>query len=71
MAFANAGYYVLGIDVDQGRTDAINRGESQIGDVSSEALTDLASIKTVIALNGGGDRDSENQRGAKGRNRFR
>lgn len=38
LAFADAGFRVLGIDVDRERVDAINRGESYIHDISSETL---------------------------------
>ncbi|MBX3012070.1 MAG: nucleotide sugar dehydrogenase [Caldilineaceae bacterium] len=36
--FAKAGYQVVGIDVDQRKVDAIHRGESYIGDISSAEL---------------------------------
>ena len=41
VTFAQAGYSVIGIDVDAGKTDAVNRAESYIGDVSSEELSQL------------------------------
>jgi UDP-N-acetyl-D-glucosamine dehydrogenase len=37
-ALAEAGYRVTGVDVDERKADAINRGESYIPDVSSESL---------------------------------
>ena len=37
-AFASSGYRVIGIDVDVTKVDAINRGDSYVQDVSSEAL---------------------------------
>jgi UDP-N-acetyl-D-glucosamine dehydrogenase len=37
-AFAEAGFQVVGIDVDERKVDAINRGESYIEDVSSGTL---------------------------------
>lgn len=40
-AFAEEGHNVVGIDVDQNKVDAINRGQSHISDVSSEALAAL------------------------------
>lgn len=38
VAFADAGLRVLGIDTDQEKVDAVNRGESYIQDVPSEEL---------------------------------
>ena len=38
---AHAGYRVIGIDVDQGRVDAINRGESYVDDVGVDELAPL------------------------------
>ena len=38
VSLAEVGYRVLGIDVDEGRVAAINRGESYIQDVPSETL---------------------------------
>jgi UDP-N-acetyl-D-glucosamine dehydrogenase len=49
VAFAEAGFHVLGIDVDETRVQAINRGDSYIQDVSSVTLkqltTDTPSLK--------------------------
>ena len=42
VVFAEAGFRVVGIDVDQGRVDSINRGESYVQDVPSERLAGLA-----------------------------
>ena len=39
--FANAGFTVIGIDPDKNKTDAINKGESYIGDVDEEQLARL------------------------------
>ncbi|MSR75398.1 MAG: nucleotide sugar dehydrogenase [Planctomycetes bacterium] len=36
--FARAGYQVLGVDVDQRRVDAVNRGDSYIGDIPTAEL---------------------------------
>ena len=41
VSFAQAGYQVTGIDLDQRKIDAINRGESYIGDVASATLAPL------------------------------
>jgi UDP-N-acetyl-D-glucosamine dehydrogenase len=43
VAFAQAGFRVVGIDVSQERVDSINRGESQIPDISPEAVAQLVS----------------------------
>lgn len=45
--FAQAGYRVTGIDLDQRKVDAINRGESYIADVSTEVLSGLTSNYAV------------------------
>ena len=47
--FANAGYTVIGIDIDEKKVDAINRGESYIQDISSEALAPLVKSGKVKA----------------------
>ena len=39
--FAEAGYHVIGIDVDGRKVDALNRGESYIEDVPAEAIRPL------------------------------
>lgn len=41
VSFAQAGYTVVGIDLQQNRVDAINRGESYIEDISSSTLKGL------------------------------
>ncbi|HZS94345.1 MAG TPA: nucleotide sugar dehydrogenase, partial [Chloroflexota bacterium] len=41
VTLAEAGYHVTGIDRDPVKVDAINRGESYIGDVTSESLQAL------------------------------
>ena len=38
IAFAKAGFKVIGIDVNQNRVEAINRGESFVEDIPSESL---------------------------------
>src|ERR1019366_4469771 len=47
--FANAGYTVVGIDIDEKKVDAINRGESYIQDISSEVLGPLVKSGKVRA----------------------
>ena len=47
--FAEAGKKVVLVDVDQQVVDGINRGESHIGDVSSEALKKLVDAGLVSA----------------------
>ena len=42
VAFAEAGFKVLGIDADNGKVDKVNRGESYLQDVTSEQLANLA-----------------------------
>src|SRR5690349_8161747 len=44
--FAKAGYQVVGIDVDQRKVDAINRGESYIGDISADELAPY--VRTAV-----------------------
>lgn len=41
VAFAEAGFRVIGIDIDQDRVDALNRGESYVSDVPDEQLAPL------------------------------
>ncbi len=38
VAFAKSGFPVIGVDVDAGKVDAINRGDSYISDISAEEL---------------------------------
>jgi UDP-N-acetyl-D-glucosamine dehydrogenase len=38
VAFAEAGFRVIGFDIQQKRADSVNRGESYIADISSERL---------------------------------
>ena len=45
--FAQAGYDVVGIDLDTRKVDAINRGESYIEDVSSETLAAVVDLETA------------------------
>ena len=46
VAFAEAGFRVAGIDVNQQRVDAINRGQSYVSDVPSEQLAPLVGTVT-------------------------
>jgi UDP-N-acetyl-D-glucosamine dehydrogenase len=43
VAFAEAGFSVVGIDIDERKTEAINAGHSYIGDISSQKLARLVS----------------------------
>lgn len=47
--FAQAGYRVTGIDLDQRKIDAINRGESYIEDVPTAAVRALAMAQVAYA----------------------
>lgn len=50
VAFARAGYQVIGIDVDQNKVDAVNRGESYIEDISSEELAQFVRTAGVDSM---------------------
>ncbi len=62
VAFSEAGFKVLGIDVQQKRVDSVNKGQSYIADIKSESLsaavasnrleatTDQSRIKEVDAI---------------------
>lgn len=47
ITFAEAGFHVTGIDVDQQKVDAANRGESYIADISSSTLQALIEAKQL------------------------
>ena len=47
--YAEAGYSVIGIDLQPGKVDAINRGESYIQDVPSSAVAELAAAGKLSA----------------------
>jgi len=47
--FAQAGFSVTGIDIDRAKTESINRGESYIQDVPTEALAPLVKAGKVRA----------------------
>lgn len=48
--FGNAGFTVVGLDVDPRRCDAINRGESEIQDVPGSAVADLVTRGKLSAV---------------------
>ena len=47
ITFAEAGFHVTGIDVDQQKIDRVNRGESYIPDISSSTLEKLIEAKRL------------------------
>lgn len=49
VAFAEAGFDVVGIDLQEARVDALNRGESYIGDVPAERVAALVATKAFRA----------------------
>jgi UDP-N-acetyl-D-glucosamine dehydrogenase len=49
VVFAEAGFNVIGIDPDAKKVDAINKGESYIGDVSSAVVSKLVSAGKLTA----------------------
>jgi UDP-N-acetyl-D-glucosamine dehydrogenase len=49
VAFAMAGFKVLGFDIQQKRADLINRGKSYIADVSSASLSSVVTRKLLEA----------------------
>jgi UDP-N-acetyl-D-glucosamine dehydrogenase len=49
VAFASAGFKVLGVDMQQSRVDLVNRGESYIADVKSEHLRAVSSTFLLTA----------------------
>ncbi len=49
VAFAEAGYRVIGVEISKSRVDSVNRGESYIGDITSERLAPLAAKKMLEA----------------------
>lgn len=49
VAFAEAGFDVVGIDLQDARVDALNRGESYIGDIPAERVAALVAASTFRA----------------------
>jgi len=49
VAFAEAGFKVLGFDVQQSRTDQVNKGNSYIADIESKRLKPLINKKRLVA----------------------
>ena len=47
--FARQGLRAVGFEVDESKADAINRGESYIGDVASEALREAVAAERLQA----------------------
>jgi UDP-N-acetyl-D-glucosamine dehydrogenase len=47
--FARRGFPAIGFEVDEKKADAINRGESYIGDISSEVLADVVRAERLRA----------------------
>lgn len=47
--FANNSFTVIGIDIDIGKVEQINRGENYIADVSNDNLKELVSSNIIIA----------------------
>ena len=55
LAFADAGFHVIGIDADKTRVDAINRGESYVQDIPSDKLVRCTSRSIGSTPNAQGD----------------
>ena len=53
--FARAGYKVIGVDVDDRRIDAVNRGDSYIGDIPTTELAPLVKSGKIRAMRPGPD----------------
>src|SRR5580704_1465092 len=49
MAFAEAGFCVLGLDIDQKKIDHVNRGESYIKHIEKEPIAKLVENKKLAA----------------------
>lgn len=49
VAFAENGFHVVGVDVDQRKVEALNRGESYVRDVPSARLAPLVTVDKGVA----------------------
>jgi UDP-N-acetyl-D-glucosamine dehydrogenase len=49
VAFAEQGFAVVGIDVDDRKVDALNRGESYVQDISSDRLSVVSRQSSVVS----------------------
>ena len=49
LEFANAGYEVMGIDIDQNKVALINSGKNYIKDIKDDNLKDVVSKKLLKA----------------------
>ena len=58
IAFAQAGFRVVGLDVDGAKVDALNRGESYFEDVRSEDLVPLVDVGASPAVAGSRTQDA-------------
>jgi len=56
--FGNAGFTVVGIDLDQRKVDAVNAGESYIQDVPGDAVAKLVNAKKLSATTNVGAADN-------------
>lgn len=63
VAFAEAGFRVIGIDIDQAKVESINRGESYIPDVPSETLARLTLASTEVKAGAGKNFNAEQSNG--------
>ena len=48
--FTNAGYEVVGIDIDQKKVDSINLGKNYIKDVNDDILKNAVKAKTINSI---------------------
>lgn len=60
VAFAEAGFRVLGFDIQQKRVDLVDRSKSYIADVSSERLSSVSSRLLEATIDQGRLKDVEN-----------
>ena len=50
VAFAEAGFRVVGVDIDVDRVDAVNRGQSYLRELASEKLANVAQDGTIPSI---------------------